>query len=175
MESTSKRQLTASAKCVPRSEPGFTLAELAIALAIIGVVTAVSVPTIKSAMSAYTLNSAVTSVTGAIQTARYRAVEAGYPFALVLNHATSNFQVQSDPTDTGSFVNAGNAVPFSSVVNILGTNTTFVFRPGGAVQCPQCSSNQVDVNGNWVLTVNYGNNPTETITVSPYGRVNVTP
>lgn len=175
MESTSRRLLSVSAKCVIRSEPGFTLAELAITLAIIGVVTAISVPTIQSALSAYTLNNAVTSVTGAIQTTRYHAVEAGYPYALVLDRSTSNFQVQSDPTDSGTFANAGSSIPFSSISNILGANTTLVFRPGGAVQCPQCSNNQVDANGNWVLAVNYGTNPTETITVSPYGRINVTP
>jgi len=171
MQSTWKHQHAVSHEAAH----GFSLAELAVAMGIIGIVTAISIPTVRSSINAYTLNSAVTSITGSIQSTRYRAVEAGYPFAIVVNRASSNYQLQNDPADSGSFANVGNPIPFSSAVNILGSNTTLVFRPGGAVQCPQCAGAQIDASGNWVLTVSCGNNPTETITVSPYGRINVTP
>ena len=142
---------------------------------IVAVMSAISVPVVKSALSSYTLNTAVAAVSGAVQSTRYRAIAAGYPFQLAFNRANSTYQIQSDPTNTGVFANVGTPVPFSSKPNLLGINTTLVLHPGGKIQCPLCSAAQVDASGNWLMTVTYGSNPVETIAVSPYGRINVTP
>jgi hypothetical protein len=139
------------------------------------VMSAIAVPVVQSALSSYTLRTTVASVSGAIQSVRYRAIANGYPFAVVFNRSNSTYQVQSDPTDTGAFANVGQPVPITSTKNLLGLNTTLVFRPGGMVQCPACTPAQVDAAGNWLITVTYGKNPVETIAVSPYGRINVTP
>ena len=149
--------------------------ELCIVMAIVIVTTAISLPMINGALRAYTVNSAVSSVTGAINTTRYRALQNGYPFEITFTKASSNYQVLSDVGNVGTFANVGNALPFSTTTKILGANTTLVFHPGGSVQCPACAGAQLDASGNFLLTVTYLNVPTETITVSPYGRITVTP
>ena len=159
------------------SSRGFSLLELCIVLSIVIVTTAIAVPTVKSTMNAYVVNSAVTSLTGAVQTTRYRAISTGYPFSLVINKAASTYQVQSDPTITGTFANVGNAIPFSTTLNLLNQDTTLVFRPGGAV-CLQTSIPCVcaqNASGSCTMTITYSNIPQELITVSPYGQTSVTP
>jgi prepilin-type N-terminal cleavage/methylation domain-containing protein len=149
---------------------GFTMLELTISMGIVAVMTAIAVPVVKSSLNAYRLSSAVSSVTGAVQTTRYRAISTGYPFQVVFTAATSRYQILSDPTDTGAFANVGNPIVFSAVPNMLNQNTTITFRPGGALASPQALAN-----GNTPMTLTYSNAIPELITVSPYGRINVTP
>jgi Tfp pilus assembly protein FimT len=144
--------------------------ELVISMGIVGVMTAIAVPVVKSSLNAYKLSTGVSSVTGAIQTTRYRAIQAGYPFQIVFTTATSKYQILSDPTDTGNFANVGNPVVFSPVLNMMNQNTTITLRPGGAVQSPQALAN-----GNVPMTLTYSNAIPEVITVSAYGRINVVP
>ena len=139
-------------------------------MGIVVVMTAIAVPVVMSSLNAYKLSSAVSSVTGAVQTTRYRAIQTGYPFQIVFTTATSRYQILSDPTDTGAFANVGNPVVFSAVPNMLNQNTTLTLRPGGAVQSPQALAN-----GNTPMTLTYSNAIPELITVSAYGRINVTP
>lgn len=160
-----------------RAGRGFTMLELVIVMAIIVITTVIAIPVVNSTLNAYVVNSAVTSLTGAVQTTRYKAISSGYPFALVVTKATSSYQVQSDPARSGTFANVGNVIPFSSTKNILGQNTTLVFRPGGAV----CISTtlacvcQTNAAGSCQMTITYANNPQEVITVSPYGQTSVVP
>lgn len=154
---------------------GFTLMELCVTMAIALVMAAVSVPVIGSTLRAYKMNTAVAGVNSGILKTRYRAISAGYPFALVMNKANSTLQVQSDPANSGAFANVGLPIPIASAPNMLGQNMTLVFRPGGAIQCPACTAAQVDATGNWLITLSYTAVPTETLTVSPYGQITVTP
>jgi prepilin-type N-terminal cleavage/methylation domain-containing protein len=151
----------------PRSIRGFTLLEMLFVLLIMGVMAVMCMPVINSVLTTYRLRSAVASVTGAIQTTRYQAISSGYPYQLVLNTATSTYQVQNDPGLTGAFANVGNAVPLagSATPVVLGANTTLRFRPSGLVTATV---------GATTLTLTYGGK-TETITVSNYGNVKVTP
>ncbi len=57
-----------------------------------------------------------------------------------------------------------------AVPNMMNQNTTITFRPGGAVTSPQALAN-----GNTPMTLTYSNATPEVITVSAYGRINVTP
>lgn len=150
------------------SARGFTLAELLVTMGIGLVMTAIAVPAVKSTLNSYRLNSAVASVSGSIQSTRYRAIAAGYPFSVTFSKANSTLQVKSDPLNSGTFTNVGGAIPFSSA-QVLGQDTVLTFRPGGAVQSPQA-----DANGNTSMTMTYAGK-TETLTVSVYGRTNVTP
>ena len=151
--------------------------ELTVVMAIVVITSVIAVPVVNSTLNAYVVNSAVTSLTGAVQTTRYRAISSGYPYALVITKATSSYQVKSDPARSGVYANVGNSIPFSSTTNVLGQNTTLVFRPGGAVcinttlacACPTNAS------GWCQMTITYRNNPQEVITVSPYGQTTVVP
>lgn len=159
-----------------RQARGFSLLELTVVMAIIVITTVISLPMIRASLTAYTVNTAVTSITGAIQTTRYRALQNGYPFEITFTKSNSTYQILSDVNNSGTFAQVGNTEPFSTTNNLLGaTTTTLVLHPGGAVNCPACSGTQLDASGDFLLTVTYSNAPTETITVSPYGRITVTP
>jgi len=153
-----------------RWQRGFTLLELCVVMGMVAVMTAISIPVIKSSLTSYQVSSAVASLTGAVQTTRYKAIQAGYPFQIVFTAATSKYQVRSDPTDTGVFANVGNPIVFTAVANMLNQNTTITFRPGGALTSPQALAN-----GNVPMTLTYSNATPELVTVSAYGRINVTP
>jgi len=139
-------------------------------MGIVGVMTAISIPVVKSSLNAYKVSSAVASVTNAVQSTRYRAIATGYPFQVVFTAATSSYQIQSDPTDTGAFANVGNPIVFTAAPNMMNQNTTLTFRPGGAVASPQALAN-----GSTPMTLTYSNATPELISVSAYGRINVTP
>jgi Tfp pilus assembly protein FimT len=152
---------------------GFTLLELLFVLVIVILMTAMAVPLVNNVLGLYRLRSAVSSVTGLIQSARYQAISSGYAYQVVLSQAASTFQVQSDPNRTGTFTNycvpvaASCPVPLSNsgITAVLGADTTLQFRPSGIVTATA---------GSTTLTLTYGSK-TETITVSSYGNIKVTP
>jgi prepilin-type N-terminal cleavage/methylation domain-containing protein len=152
---------------------GFTLLEMVLVVAIVVVATAIAIPLVTNVLAVYRMRSAVSSVTGLIQSARYQAISSGYAYQIVLNKAASTYQVQSDPNRTGTFTNycipaaANCPVPLSSsgIVAVLGADTTLQFRPSGIVSA---------IVGSTTLTLTYGNK-VETITVSSYGNIKVTP
>lgn len=150
-----------------KSAPGFSLLELIFVILIVLIMTVMAIPLISNVMGAYRLRAAVSSVTGAIQSTRYQAISAGYPYQVVFDKAASTFQVQSDPAISGAFSNVGNAIPLSSsgYPVVLGTSTTLRFRPSGMVTATA---------GSTTLTLTHGAK-TETIQVSSYGNVKVTP
>lgn len=148
---------------------GFSMLELVVTLLIMLIVVAIAVPLMRPAVQRYQLRAAATSVGGAIQATRYRAISDGFPYQLVLSKAAGTYQVQNNPNflTGGGYANVGSAVPisgFSTVVTLSG-DTTFQFRPSGLVTAPVGAMN---------LTLTYAGN-TETITVSTYGNVKVTP
>jgi len=157
------------------SVQGFTLLEAMFTVLVLIFMTAMAVPLVNNVMGAYRLQSAVSSVTGAIQSARYQAISSGYAYQLVLSKANGTFQVQNDPSwptaTTFANVCTGGAtscpVPLSgsSVPVVLGADTTLQFRPSGMVSA---------TTGSTTLTLTHGGK-TETITVSSYGNVKVTP
>ena len=145
---------------------GFTLIEIVLALAVLTVLTAISLPLFQNASNSYRLSSAVLGVTGAIQSTRYQAIMHGYPYTVTLDPASQTYQAQSEPPGASSFTNVGTAVPWSVDKGItLSPATTFQFSPGGVVSVNS---------GSMVLTVSDGTT-TETITVSEVGNVTVSP
>ena len=144
---------------------GFTLIEMVITVAIALTVTLIAIPLINNAYQSFRLSAAVSSISGAIQTTRYQAISAGYPFQVIFSKANSTYQVQSDPGRTGAFANVGNAVPFGGQQMALGADTTIQCHPSGLVTASV---------GSTTLTITY-NNKQENITVSSYGNIKVTP
>ena len=159
----------ASVRSTRRRARGFTLLELCMTMGVVVVMTAIAVPVVKSSLNAYKLSSSVSSVTSAVQTTRYKAIQYGYPFQVVFTAATSKYQILSDPTDTGAFANVGNPVVFTTVPNMLGTTTTFTFRPGGAVQSTWGTTNCATPIS---MTFTYLS-VSKTMTVGCYGNVTV--
>ena len=155
------------AKQKAKSAAGFSMIEMLFVVLILLVVSGMAIPLVSNVMGAYRLRAAVASVTGAIQSTRYQAISAGYPYQVVFDKTASTFQIQSDPAISGTFTNVGNPVPLSgsSYPVALGTNTTLRFRPSGVVTATA---------GSTTLTLTHGGK-TETIQVSSYGNVKVTP
>ena len=111
----------------------------------------------------YQLQSAVSSSTWAIQSTRYQALMAGYPYQVVFTQSTGSYQIQNLPTGATTYANVGGAVPLSGSTISLNQDTTLRFLPNGSVSAPT---------GALTFTITfYGT--TKTITVSTYGNVKV--
>jgi prepilin-type N-terminal cleavage/methylation domain-containing protein len=158
---------------------GFTLLELVLVVAVVGILSAIAIPIIQNTLRVFALRSAVSAVTGAIQATRYQAIYHGCPYQIAFNAANNTYTVQTEapayggttclatygpttPPQTSIPLNGGNGIA-------LGGNVTLQFHPSGQV---------VAVVGSMTpITVTYTGTtlPQEQITVSNYGRVYVTP
>jgi len=173
---------------------GFSGIEITVVVAIALVLMAVAVPTANTIMTAFRLQSAVNTVTGAIQMTRMQAISTTTPYKLTFTAATNTYQVSycqvaggqpcSIVAPTGTY---GNTIMLSSVATtytatavsfagvnsgvILSADTTFYFRPGGAVQSTEGTTTCPTLTP---FTLTY-NNVTKTITVGCYGQITVTP
>jgi prepilin-type N-terminal cleavage/methylation domain-containing protein len=167
MRSGSARQDRSFALRQASAPNGFSLIELLVVMAIVLIVTAISIPVIQNAMSGYKLKSTVLAVTGAIQGTRYRAIASGYKYTVVFDSTNLTYQVQSDPAGGTTFGNVGGTVPLSSssAKPALNQNTTFQFKPNGSVSA---------TTGAMTLIVTLAGKA-ETITVSNYGSISVAP
>ena len=150
---------------VPRENRGYSLIEIIFALLVGLILTAMAVPQVQSSLMWYRLQGAVASATWAVQSTRYQALMAGYPYQVVFTKSNSNYQIQSLPTGATSYANVGTAVPLSGSTISLNQDTTLRFSPNGSVSAPT---------GGLTFTITY-NGSTKTITVSTYGNVKVTP
>ncbi len=97
---------------------GFSMVELLLVVAVGLILTGIAVPQVKSGMYRYRLNGAVASATWAIQSTRYQALMAGYPYQVVFTKATNEYQIQDLPTGSASYANVGSAVPLSGSATV---------------------------------------------------------
>jgi prepilin-type N-terminal cleavage/methylation domain-containing protein len=154
---------------------GFTLIELLFVIVIVMIMTAMAIPLVNNTVSYFRMRGAVAAATGAIQSTRYQAIFQGCPYQIVFTAATNSYQVQNSCPSTGTFVNfcspstlavcpkplAGAGSPLT-----LGADMTMTFSPGGKI---------TSATSPMVMVITYGGKPPETITVSSYGSINVTP
>jgi Tfp pilus assembly protein PilE len=138
------------------------MVELLLVVAISLILTAISVPQIKSQVYSYRLNSAVAMAKWAIQSTRFQALEKGYHYQTAFNAANMNYQIQNLPSGA-TYQNVGSAVPLASWPMTFSANTTINFSPNGSVTEPV---------GTNVFTIAY-QGTTKTLTVSNYGNVTV--
>jgi Tfp pilus assembly protein FimT len=150
---------------VPRKESGYSMVEVIFAMLVSIILAAMAVPQVGSVVRYYYLQGAVASATWAVQSTRYQALMAGYPYQVVFSKTNSNYQIQNLPTGVGAYANVGTAVPLSGQTIALNQDTTLRFLPNGSVSAPT---------GALTFTITY-NNSVKTITVSTYGNVKVTP
>lgn len=159
---------------------GVSMLELIVVVAITALTSAIAVPVIGSAVNSYQMRSAASSAASAIQSTRYRAIAAGYPYQVAYSAANSNYLIQSDPNATGAFTNIpatenNGPGPFSltgsSVQAKLSQDVTIGFSPSGSVRGTAAG---VTSNCPCAFTITY-KGKVETITVSLYGNVTITP
>jgi prepilin-type N-terminal cleavage/methylation domain-containing protein len=158
-----------------RGSRGFTLIELIIVIAIAGVLTAMAIPVVQNSLRVYKLRSSIAGLTGAIQSTRYQAIFHGCQYQLAFSAANFNYTVASESAGVSgaaclaAFGAPGTAIPLPGGGATLGTDVTLRFYPSGQVTAIVGPTNPT------TLTLTYPGLPTEQITVSNYGRVNVTP
>jgi Tfp pilus assembly protein FimT len=157
-----RRKLVAG---VQRQTRGYSIVELVFAVLIGLILAAMAIPQIQSTLMWYRLQGAVASATWAVQSTRYQALMAGYPYQVVFTKSNCNYQIQSLPTGAVTYANVGSAVPLSGSKISLNQDTTLRFSPNGSVSAPA---------GTLTFTITYSG-ITKTITVSTYGNVKVTP
>ena len=147
-----------------RKNRGYSIVELIFAMLIIIILAALAVPQMGAVVFQYRLNGAVASATWAVQSTRYQALMAGYPYQVVFTKATNNYQIQDLPPGAGAYANVGSAVPLSGSTIALNQDTTFRFLPNGSVSTPTGALNN--------FTITY-HGSTKSIAVSTYGNVSV--
>src|SRR5581483_1738491 len=148
-----------------RTVRGFSMIEIIMSLLVGSILTAIAIPQIGTLLNQYKLQGAVASSTWAIQSTRYQALMAGYPYQVVFTASTGKYQIQDLPPGAASYANVGTAVPLSGANVVLNRNTTLQFKPNGSVTATAGSLN---------FTLTFSGS-TKTITVSNYGNINVTP
>jgi Tfp pilus assembly protein FimT len=150
--------------------------ELVFVVSIGLILAAMAIPLIQSSLRYFQLRSAVSSLSGAIQSTRYQAIFQGCSYKIVFRAATYDFQISNEnpvaaaPTVCAAvFTNVGGAIPLTGTGVTLNADATFTFSPSGAVT-PAAGNAAAGV----VLTQVHVQSP-ETIQVSNYGKVLVTP
>lgn len=153
---------------------GFTILELVLVVAISLILAAIAVPAFQTTLRNFALKSAVSALTGAIQSTRYQAIFHGCTYQLAFNAAAYSYTISSaapaanGQTCLGAPVQVGNAVPLPGTGVTLNTNLTLQFTANGSVTA------LVGNAGNIVLTQAHVAAP-ETIQVSNNGKITVTP
>jgi prepilin-type N-terminal cleavage/methylation domain-containing protein len=140
---------------------GYSLVEIIMVMLIGSILTAVAVPSVKSVINNYRLNSAVAMAKWSIQSTRFQALAKGYPYQVIFDATNVNYQIQNLPSGT-TYVNVGSAVPLAAWPMTMNQGSTITFQPNGFVNATNNS-----------FTITY-QGVTATITVSNYGNVTVT-
>jgi prepilin-type N-terminal cleavage/methylation domain-containing protein len=113
---------------------GFTLLEIIITLAVVGVLASFALPTTVNALRNYRLTAAESAATGAISATRYQALMHAYPYNLTFNSSNATYQLASEPPGASSFTNVGTAVPISGDGDVtINQTTTLQFNANGTV------------------------------------------
>jgi prepilin-type N-terminal cleavage/methylation domain-containing protein len=147
------------ARCANRSR-GYSLVELIMVVAVGTVLTAAAVPTVRSVVNNYRLNSAVAMAKWAIQSTRFQALSKGYNYQVVFDSTNINYQIQNLPSGS-TYQNVGSVVPLAAWPMTMNQGSTITFQPNGFVSATNSS-----------FTITY-QGVTATLTVSNYGNVTV--
>ena len=146
-----------------RGNAGFTLLELVLTTAVIGVLVSFALPTTVNALRNYRLTAAASAATGAISATRFQAIMQAYPYNITFNSTNATYQVASELPGATSFTNLpGGAIPLSGVGDVTINQTTTL----------QCNANGTVSATTGTMSFTISNGPcTTTISVTGVGDV----
>jgi prepilin-type N-terminal cleavage/methylation domain-containing protein len=156
----------------PRKNSGFTLIELLLVVAIGMILAAISIPVITNSLRVFTFKSSIAAFAATIQSTRYQAIYHGCPYQLAFKASTMTYTVASETPAAGNtsclvaMSAPAAAIPLPGRGVKLNGDLTLFFHPSGQVQATV---------GSLSPTMTYLSQPTETITISAFGRIYVTP
>ena len=116
-----------------RKESGFTLTELMIAIAIIGILTSIAVPAAINYLPEYRLKSAARDLYSNLQSAKLSAVRSNNDWAVVFDLANNQYFICSDSGADGSWsVTADNTIVKTCPLSSYGSGVAFGHGNAGA-------------------------------------------
>lgn len=125
-----------------KSSQGFTLVELLVTVAVIGILAVVATPSMTALVGAYRVSSTASELTAAMQIARSEAVRRNARVRVCGNAACTSTDysqavvVHGAPTAQDPAVIR--AVAAGSGVTVTGPANGIVFRPSGVIDAVQC-------------------------------------
>jgi len=153
---------------------GFSLLEMVMVIALIMIMGAIAIPTLRSSRRTYHLGQSSTTIAGAVQAARYQAIMTGCPQTITIpqtNAAFSNttYQLVKQKPNTANppvcAADTTDTIPWSTSNDVsLTAAVTMQFNPNGLMQVTAGTLPMV-------LSNTY---TTNTITVSGAGNVKTT-
>jgi prepilin-type N-terminal cleavage/methylation domain-containing protein len=159
---------------------GFSMVEVLVVLAVVLIIASASIPVITTTLASMHLGSAASSLSGAIQAARYQAISVGCPFTITVNASPANsYQLQTEaisgnpPACATTYTNL--APPFDRPVSFANADvtipatTTIVLNPGGTISALATPT----IPGSFSIVLAHGAT-TKTVTVTGVGNVKVT-
>jgi Tfp pilus assembly protein FimT len=150
---------------------GFTMIELVMVMLVAMVISAFALPIVSDVVNFLRLRSAVANTTWAIQSVRFQALMAGYPFQVTFAGGTGgispSYQIASMPSGTLVYSNVGGAIPLSGSPAVLTAATVATLLPNGVVTMTTGGVTST------TMQISYAGN-SNTITVSNYGNISVT-
>ncbi len=156
------------------SSRGFTLIEMVIVVAISLLLAGIAVPRAVEAVRQFRLRSAVSSLTGAIQSTRYQAIFHGCQYQIAFSSAAYNYQISTQAAAAGgqvctaAFAPVGNPIPLAGSGVTLNAPVTLLFSPSGTVVATVGNAATIQLTATGVAAL-------ENIQVSNYGKITVTP
>jgi Tfp pilus assembly protein FimT len=154
-----------------RRVAGFTMIELVMVMLAATTISAFALPIVSDVVNFYRLSSAVSNTTWAIQSVRFQALMAGYPFQVTFSGGTGGinptYQIASMPAGAVVYSNIGGSIPLSGSPVVLTAGTVVQLLPNGVVTMTAAGVTST------TMQISYAGN-SKTITVSNYGNIGVT-